>query len=344
MFFSIIIPCYNCKNTIDRLLKSILIQDLNKDDYEVICIDDHSTDGFNESSIELYKPFMNISYHMRSDEDYKEHCPGNTRREGLKYATGDWVGFIDCDDMFEVINNSLKRVMDELIALNNPEIKLYYSKFQKWDSTNTICLNNNLWHPTWLHGNFYNRQFLIDNNINFKTDLIGNEDLYFENLTLGHIFGQKLSYYYQEEYNVYRWIENPNSFSKAINNYLIKFFKDYIYANSEPYFICYKFYPESRDYFINQRSATICYCYFYTQSVMYDNVTNNMNQEEVKELLLRFMKEFDLSLEDIIIYIYSNMKLYKETRASMVEASREGKDFIEFTSLKDYLISIVNME
>jgi len=69
-----------------------------------------------------------------------------------------------------------------------------------------------------------------------------------------------------------------------------------------------------------------------------------MNQEEVKELLLRFMKEFDLSLEDIIIYIYSNMKLYKETRASMVEASREGKDFIEFTSLKDYLISIVNME
>ena len=41
---SIVIPCYNCSKTIGRLLDSVLANGLDKDEYEIIISDDHSTD------------------------------------------------------------------------------------------------------------------------------------------------------------------------------------------------------------------------------------------------------------------------------------------------------------
>ena len=43
-WLSVIIPAYNCVNTIERLLDSIL--DQHDDDLEIIICDDHSTDNF----------------------------------------------------------------------------------------------------------------------------------------------------------------------------------------------------------------------------------------------------------------------------------------------------------
>lgn len=46
MFLSVIVSCYNCRNYINRVLNSLLIQNFN--DFEVIISDDNSTDGFME--------------------------------------------------------------------------------------------------------------------------------------------------------------------------------------------------------------------------------------------------------------------------------------------------------
>ena len=43
MKLSIIVPCYNCKKTIGRLLQSILDNKLNKEDYQVIICDEIGT-------------------------------------------------------------------------------------------------------------------------------------------------------------------------------------------------------------------------------------------------------------------------------------------------------------
>lgn len=45
MFLSIIIPVYNGTKTIKRCLDSIWSQGLPENDYEVICVDDCSSDG-----------------------------------------------------------------------------------------------------------------------------------------------------------------------------------------------------------------------------------------------------------------------------------------------------------
>ena len=340
MFLSIIIPAYNCSATIRRVLNSILLQELDKDDYEVIVIDDNSTDGF-QNILEEYKMLMNIEYHLRNNEEYTVHCPGNTRRDGLKYAKGDWVTFIDNDDLFEF--NAFKRVKQDLINLNNPNIKLYYTKFQKWDEDNKQCLNDNLWHPTWLHGNFFNRQFLIDNDINFKIDLVGNEDLYFENLVFSHLSGQGLLYYYVEDQNMYRWIENPNSFTHVVNNYLVKYYDDYLIANTEPYFICYKKYPEQRGYFLKQIIVAILYIYFYYQSFIYINKQLYIREEKIKELLNKVLQVFNFSsIEELIDVLYEDSNLYVDLRTNVVRDSNNGLTFIEEESLKEFITRIYN--
>ena len=340
MFLSVIIPAYNCKSTIRRVLNSILLQELEKEEYEVIVIDDNSTDGF-QSILKEYDSLMNIQYHLRDNEIYKEHCPGNTRREGLKYAQGEWITFIDNDDLFEY--NAFKRVKTDLIKLNNPDIKLYYTKFQKWNADNTKCINDNLWHPTWLHGNFYNRQFLIDNDINFKIDLVGNEDLYFENLVFSHLAGQGLLYYYVEDQNMYRWIENPNSFSHVVNNYLVKYYDDYVISNSEPYFICYEKYPQQRDHYLKQLLVAVMYIYFYYQTFIYVNSQVYIREEVIGELLHKILFTFNLSLEEMIKVLYSDQNLYNDLRMNVVRDSNNGANFIESESIKEFIYRICNL-
>ena len=52
MFLSIIIPCYNAKAYIGKCLNSIWDEGLLEDEYEVICIDDCSTD---DTLLHLYE-------------------------------------------------------------------------------------------------------------------------------------------------------------------------------------------------------------------------------------------------------------------------------------------------
>lgn len=45
MFLSFIVPVYNTESYLTECLKSLLDQDIPRDDYEIICVNDGSTDG-----------------------------------------------------------------------------------------------------------------------------------------------------------------------------------------------------------------------------------------------------------------------------------------------------------
>lgn len=91
-FFSIIIPLYNGKNYIEKSLHSCISQTFN--DIEVIIIDDCSQDN---SSTFVYE-------YMQNDKRIRLFCnPKNigtfrTRLEGVKYARGKYIIFLDADD------------------------------------------------------------------------------------------------------------------------------------------------------------------------------------------------------------------------------------------------------
>lgn len=91
MKFSIIIPVYNVEKYIKKCLESIDKQTYQN--FEVIIVDDGSTD----KSKEIIKKFINkkdkYKYYFKKNGGQSE-----ARNYGLKYATGDYLLFIDSDD------------------------------------------------------------------------------------------------------------------------------------------------------------------------------------------------------------------------------------------------------
>lgn len=115
-FFSIIIPAYNVQDTIKRTLDSVIDQNFN--DYEIILIDDRSTDNsynickeyaLNNKHINLYRAISNLGL-------------GSVRNIGIKNAHGKYLMFLDSDDW--ITPNSLK-FSYEIIANNHCDIYIF---------------------------------------------------------------------------------------------------------------------------------------------------------------------------------------------------------------------------
>lgn len=98
---SIIIPIYNVEQYIDKCLLSLENQDISKEDYEIICVNDGSTDGSREAVLHLQEQYSNISL-IDHPENQGVSMARNT---GYDAATGKYLLLIDPDDFVE--ENSL---------------------------------------------------------------------------------------------------------------------------------------------------------------------------------------------------------------------------------------------
>lgn len=103
--FSVVIPCFNNAMTLERAINSVLSQTVPA--HEVIVIDDGSTDN----SSEIAESFENkIRYFKQSNQGVSM-----ARNSGVKFATGDWIAFLDADDEYSPnrIEAHLKWIVDE---------------------------------------------------------------------------------------------------------------------------------------------------------------------------------------------------------------------------------------
>ena len=103
---SVIIPMYNVEEYVERCLSSLLNQDLEPDQYEIICINDGSPDRSGEIVKNLMKSFSNIQIIEQENQGVSV-----ARNNGIETATGKYLLFIDPDDYVEV--NSLQRALDK---------------------------------------------------------------------------------------------------------------------------------------------------------------------------------------------------------------------------------------
>lgn len=90
---TIIIPVFNTAAYLDECLKSVLGQTVQE--IEIICIDDGSTDN-SGIIIEEYAKRDNRIVVLKNDEN---KGPSYTRNRGLKIARGEYICFLDSDDM-----------------------------------------------------------------------------------------------------------------------------------------------------------------------------------------------------------------------------------------------------
>ena len=102
-YFSIIIPMYNVEKYIRICVDSILNQTFK--DFEVIIVDDCSTDNSYKICNELYGNNEKIRL-FRQDKNYG--IPSFGRNYGLEKAVGKYVWFIDNDDA--IVPESLEKL------------------------------------------------------------------------------------------------------------------------------------------------------------------------------------------------------------------------------------------
>lgn len=107
---SIIIPLYNCEKYIKHCLDSILAQGLNKSDFEIIIVDDGSVDNSYAIASAYATGHDNII--VVRQENQGVAC---TRNNALQMAKGNYVTFVDADDM--LVGGSLAKLLR--IAMEN---------------------------------------------------------------------------------------------------------------------------------------------------------------------------------------------------------------------------------
>ena len=90
---SIIIPTYQSCNRLKIALNSVLSQTYNN--YEILIMDDGSTDGTSDM-VNSFKD-SRIFYNWETNSG----GPAKPRNRGIKFAKGNWIAFLDSDDVWK---------------------------------------------------------------------------------------------------------------------------------------------------------------------------------------------------------------------------------------------------
>src|SRR5581483_11107100 len=127
ILFSVIMPTYNRKHCIKTAIDSLLNQTFQN--FELIIIDDASTDGTEKYIKEIYSKEIGnkkIKYIKLS----KNNGESFARNEGLKIAKGNWIAYLDTDN--EMLPEFLETFVDHINK--NPNAKVFYGKIKKSNS------------------------------------------------------------------------------------------------------------------------------------------------------------------------------------------------------------------
>ena len=116
MKISVIIPLYNVEDYLNECMDSVLKQ--TYENLEIICINNNSTDN----SLNILESYAQKDNRIKVINNQKNYGIGYSRNIGLKNATGDYIFFMDADDI--ILENTLEKLLKNAI-LNNSDVVLY---------------------------------------------------------------------------------------------------------------------------------------------------------------------------------------------------------------------------
>lgn len=191
MLASFIIPAYNASKTIVRCLDSIYTLGLSEQDFEVICIDDCSTDNTIEVIEQYAKQHTNLTLLCQAEN----HRQGAARNRGVAIAKGKYIVYVDSDD------ESDKGVVQALQLAKEHNLDMVAMHYINVDEKGNIKekepiklddvftgIELQTLHPYWCTGPvpyLYNADFLKEVNYLFKEDVLF-EDSDYVNVHLYH--------------------------------------------------------------------------------------------------------------------------------------------------------------
>ena len=178
MKISVIIPVYNVEKYLRECLDSVINQTYK--DLEIICVNDASTD----SSLSILEEYALKDSRIKVFNNDKRLNPGSSRNLGVKYATGEYIHFLDSDDWLEL--DAYEKLVNHLEKIGNVDVLHFlWNYYDNVDKTfvsgkykNTQILNKivninddkdffvNWCRSAWLK--LYRKDFLINNKLFFN--------------------------------------------------------------------------------------------------------------------------------------------------------------------------------
>lgn len=174
MRFSIVVPTYNRAQLVKQTVLHLLA--LDYDDYEVIVVDDGSTDNTQQLIAEIHDP--KLKYFKKNNEERAA-----ARNFGLHKSSGDYVNFFDSDDTAYLHH---LEVAEKMISTHqNPEV--FHLNYDYQDAITGIISSNNISfkniNKSLISGNilscngvFIRKDVAIANQFNQDRDLSASED------------------------------------------------------------------------------------------------------------------------------------------------------------------------
>lgn len=194
----VIIPSYNCANTLGRTLSSLVSQ--TDKDFNVIVVDDCSTEDI-LSVVSGYAEQLSIQY-IRNQKNVG--C-GMSRQVGIDYGKSSHFCFLDADDMFmpytvEVFNAAIN---------DDPELELLCGFFYEQAIINgkhALILKKDGF--TWCHGKLYSRKNVEYFGIRNRPDVKFADDSFFNSMCFELLDAKKV------ELPMYMYSNNPESVTR----------------------------------------------------------------------------------------------------------------------------------
>lgn len=248
---TLIVPIYNTLKFLGRCLNSIKNQTFK--DFEVILVNDGSPDDSELFCKEFIKSDSRFILKSKQNGGL-----ASTRNYGMKYAKGDYIGFIDSDDYISLdycmtLYNKAKKYDVDILDFGLTYIKdnIETKRFSAF-SKNKLIFNEDileyLKHTSsnkilWYVNKFFRRKFLEENNIDFDGNILFGDDSIFN---LKCFYNAK--FLYSIDIPLYYYVYNPMSITqvKFKENLLnkvqiqfderLKFHKENVSVNSQVYY------------------------------------------------------------------------------------------------------------
>ena len=320
---SIIIPVYNVEEYLHVCINSVLKQ--TYDDFEIICIDDASTD----SSLKILEYFAQKDSRIKIIKNETNKGLGPSRNIGIEVAKGKYILFLDSDDWYsfntlEILVNEAKENDLEVLMFKNI---VYYEKnrnfgmepfydmnfmstyehkiFNHWDLNKKIFAI-----PLGACNKLYLKSFLDDNNIRFPNENYIHEDNPFSCKVL--ICAERMSYINKYFYN-----------RRRRSGSIMTFRDERLFDNIAIVYLVLDVFLENREIYEYYKKEVLKYIFLLVLNRKYNEI-----EEQYKE-------EFFRKVQGVYKSLIQDYGLYEDIKNNVDE---ELLNFFEFEKIVGSLL------
>lgn len=217
MKISIVIPFYNGEKFCKKIFDKILIQTYTN--FEVICIDDGSTDN----TFSILKDVASLNEKIKVFHQ-DNTGPGFARKLGFMKSTGDLIWFVDSDD--ELYDKYTLEKIINIFKKNEPDVIFHNLLIKNKEKKYTSYVIENFEHSEGKYDIRVLDNYIFKTNICnkiFKTNIL-TEKMFFNGKNFedaytlfNYLDNCKNFYYTNEKFYINDEVINPNSLTKTIN-------------------------------------------------------------------------------------------------------------------------------